>query len=146
MLQPRAHHHRHIDPHFHHQHINVSTPVYHPLSTLPLGLEDEQSSRCITSRAIGMLFILLLFLLNHNLHLDYGYHDDSDDDDGQSRLRPNRARQITSYTSRNRVMTWDERYSPTGGTVFSIPSTSSYVCARNSSIYISFWCEYLNGL
>ena len=31
-----------------------------------------------------MLFILtLFFLLNHNLYLDYGYHDDNDNDDGQ---------------------------------------------------------------
>ena len=47
------------------------------------------------------------------------------------------------------TMTWDEGYSPMGGTVFSIPSTASsyYACApKKSSIYISFWCEYLNGL
>ena len=42
---------------------HISTRVCHPLSTLlvPLRLKDEQSSRCIVSRAICMLFILTLF-------------------------------------------------------------------------------------
>jgi hypothetical protein len=42
-------HPRRVDPYFHRQHVNVSTCVYHPLSTLPLQLEDERSARCIVS-------------------------------------------------------------------------------------------------
>ena len=55
------HGHTTIAPHFHRQHINISTRVYHPLSTLLLRLEDEQNSRCIASQAIGMLFILFFY-------------------------------------------------------------------------------------
>jgi hypothetical protein len=50
---------------------------------------------------------------------------------------------ITSYTSQRRAMTWDERVFPNGRhSVY----TCSYACARNSSFYILFCCEYLNGL
>ena len=59
-------HPRRVDPYFHRQHINVSTRVYHPLSTLTTSTWGR------TEREMHRLnvYILLFFILNHNLHLD----------------------------------------------------------------------------
>ena len=78
-LQPWAHHHLwRVGPHVHRQHINISTRVYHPLSTLWQlrldrggGLETQirlEPSVC----SIFLFFLTVLIFLNN-----YRYHDNT---------------------------------------------------------------------
>ena len=59
---PRYNHgHTTVAPHFHRLHINISTRVYHPLSTLLLRLEDEQNSMHRVSSHRYAFYIIFLY-------------------------------------------------------------------------------------
>ena len=70
-------HPRHVDSHFLRLHINISTHVYHPVQYYYFDLGTNRARL----EPYVCFYTSFLYILKHNLHLDYGpwYHTDNND-------------------------------------------------------------------